>query len=112
MSDTPGKSPIVTEDTMIKTNLRTISLVIAGVVAGTIFFVAVMTQLKSMERKQDEQTELQKVQYTELLKKIDESENRSIGKINWLYRLLNFQNPWDNSNATIIKPTNPNNANP
>ncbi len=99
-NDTPGKTPIVTEDTMVKTNFKTIGVVVTGVVVGTIYFLSVMWQLKEIAKSQSDQGETQKTQYAELIKKIEESESRSVLKINWLFRLLQASNPFEkNSNA-------------
>jgi len=104
-NDTPGKVPTITEDTPIKTNIKTVAVVIGGVFAGTMFFATVMWKLDRIAEQQTADIEERKKQYTELVTKIDESSKTSIWRINYLFKILNLDNPFEGIYRAPAQPT-------
>jgi len=104
-NDTPGKVPTVTEDTYLKTNIKTIVVLICGVFAGTMFFATVMWKLEGIAKQQEADISERAKQYAELATKIEESSKASIWRINYLFKILNLDNPFEGIYRVPTSPT-------
>ncbi len=119
-NDTPGPQRSVSPDTVAKFTLSQVATILGSIFIGTAAAFAMyygfaqkidklFDKFDQMEKQQAAQEKAAEERNAELAKKIEESGGKSIFRINYLFRILRLDNPFEGiyNEPTAATPTLP-----